>query len=121
MASSVVTTNIQRRALRHHAKTLSQQSSRLQLRSYGTHEEVLSPSLLQQLETLAERHAAVNQQLENPNISVSALTSLSKEAAELTPVVEALTSFKDVQAALHAASAVCQDDSEDAGTLFRLV
>lgn len=103
------------RSLRLYARGLTQNSSSLWLRSYGTHEEVLSPSLLQQLEALATRHATVNQELENPNISVAALTALSKEAAELSPVVEALASFKDVQAALSAASAVCNDDSEDAG------
>lgn len=95
-----------------------QQSASPWLRSYSTtYEEILSPSLLQQLETLAVRHTAVTKELENPHISVAALTALSKEAAELGPVVEALAAFQDTKAAIASASAVSEDDSEDAGVV----
>ncbi len=75
----------------------------------------LSPSLLQQLEGLTVRHTTITKELENPDIAVASLTSLSKEAAELSPVVEALRSFKDVQAAMASANAVCEDPQEEAG------
>lgn len=78
----------------------------------------LSPSLLQQLEGLTVRHATITKELEDPHISVASLTSLSKEAAELSPVVEALRVFKDVRAAMASANAVCDDPHEDAGGLY---
>ena len=66
------------------------------------------------LDQLAARHAEVGKAMANPDLASDAFVKLSKEYAELTPVVEASETYKKIRHDLADAEALIDDSASDA-------